>query len=321
MRSRKLGLTALVAVLSLAVAASRGVGRHASADKKQNKSIKCAQQAHEGDEQAPGQDGRRPRQADRRRQELRRTGSRRSRPPCRPSSARCTTLGDAATQLKAGLETLAEDDRRLRWSRAASTRWRPRSGRSSARPSTASCSSTSTRRATASRRTTRCRASSSRRVTCLTTPTSATVTGKLFFTIPDSTTAKPIALQGRHALGREGRHRRRQPGRQRPGSMAMTVSVIGAPGTTSAAGGNPGAPTSLPLTSKPNDRPTPADLPVYAIPTKAPRADATPNPVAFPDALVDRPDGSGDAPDADRGAGQVHGHQHVRRPRRRASST
>ena len=61
----------------------------------------------------------------------------------------------------------------------------------------------------------------------------------------------------------------------------MTVSVIGAPGTTGAGGGNPGAPTSLPLTSKPNA--AFGGAPVYPIPTGAERSDATPNPIAFPD--------------------------------------
>jgi hypothetical protein len=110
----------------------------------------------------------------------------------------------------------------------------------------------------------------------------STVTGKLFFAIPDGTTAKQIALKAGMRSGEKDGTGAANPVGQ-AGLMAMTVSTIGAAGT-SAGGGNPGAPTSLPLTSKPNA--AAGGLPVYSIPTKAPRSDASPNPVGFPDGLM-----------------------------------
>jgi hypothetical protein len=108
----------------------------------------------------------------------------------------------------------------------------------------------------------------------------STVSGKLFFSIPDQTTAKPIALKGgMRSQEKDGTGAANPVGEA--GLMAMTVSVIGAPGTVSAGGGNPGAPTTLPLTTKPNA--AFGGAPIVAIPNKAPRSDATPNPFAFPD--------------------------------------
>ena len=66
------------------------------------------------------------------------------------------------------------------------------------------------------------------------------------------------------------------------GLMAMTASIIGAPGTTSIGGGNAIGGGALPLRSAPNA--TLGGLPVIAIPDKAPPSDATPNPLSFPDA-------------------------------------
>jgi hypothetical protein len=66
------------------------------------------------------------------------------------------------------------------------------------------------------------------------------------------------------------------------GLMAMTASNIGGVGS-SVGGGNPGT-TQLPITSKPNAALDGA--PVYAIPDGAPRADSTPNPFSFPNALM-----------------------------------
>lgn len=109
----------------------------------------------------------------------------------------------------------------------------------------------------------------------------STVTGKLFFSIPDGTTAKQIALKaGMRSGEKDGTGPTNPVGHA--GLMAMTVSIFGGSGT-SVAGGN-GVGGALPLTSKANA--AAGGLPVYAIPTKAPRADATPNPVTFPDALT-----------------------------------
>jgi hypothetical protein len=110
----------------------------------------------------------------------------------------------------------------------------------------------------------------------------STVTGKLFFSIPDGTTAKPVALKAGMRSGEKDGTGASNPVGQ-AGLMAMTIGTIGG-GGVSAGGGNPGAPTSLPLTSKPNA--AASGLPVYSIPNKAPRSDATPNPVGFPDSLM-----------------------------------
>jgi hypothetical protein len=106
----------------------------------------------------------------------------------------------------------------------------------------------------------------------------STVTGRLRVSVPDGTTAKQVALKvGMRSGEKDG------TGASNPvgvaGLMAMTASIIGAPGTTSVGGGNPGA-TSLPLTSAPNAGL--GGLPVYAIPDKAPR-DPDANPLSFPD--------------------------------------
>lgn len=66
------------------------------------------------------------------------------------------------------------------------------------------------------------------------------------------------------------------------GLMAMTVAIIGNPGS-SVGGGNPGTPT-LPLSSKAND--AFASMPVYAIPEKAPPMDTPSSPLSFPKAKM-----------------------------------
>ena len=112
----------------------------------------------------------------------------------------------------------------------------------------------------------------------------ATLAGKLLLSVPDGTTAKPVALKsGMRSGEKDGTGAANPAGFA--GLMAMSASIIGAPGTTSIGGGNPGTGGALPLTSKPNAG-LPAPLtgaPVYPIPDKAPRSDATPNPFGFPD--------------------------------------
>lgn len=109
--------------------------------------------------------------------------------------------------------------------------------------------------------------------------TQSTVTGRLLVNVPDGTTAKPVALKvGMRSGEKDG------TGASDPagvgGLMAMTGYIVGSPGTTSVGGGNPGGPSSLPLTSAPNA--SLGGMPVYAIPSKAPR-DAASNPLSFPD--------------------------------------
>jgi uncharacterized protein YoxC len=106
----------------------------------------------------------------------------------------------------------------------------------------------------------------------------ATVTGRLLLGVPNGTTAKQVALKaGMRSGEKDG------TGASNPvgvaGLMAMTAYNVGGAGS-SVGGGNPGT-TTLPLTSAPNA--AAGGLPVYSIPNKAPRSDATPNPVSFPD--------------------------------------
>lgn len=108
----------------------------------------------------------------------------------------------------------------------------------------------------------------------------STVTGRLFMSVPNGTTSKPVALKaGMRSGEKDG------TGGSNPvgvtGLMAMTGYIVGAPGTTSVAGGNPGVSPILPLASRANA--SQDGLPVYGIPTKAPHTDPTPNPLAFPD--------------------------------------
>lgn len=106
----------------------------------------------------------------------------------------------------------------------------------------------------------------------------STVTGKLMLRVPDGTTAKPVALKAALRSGEKDGTGAANPAGV-AGLMAMSGSMIGAPGTTSIAGGNPGS-TALPLTSAPNAGL--GGLPVYPIADKAARAGA--NPFVFPDA-------------------------------------
>jgi hypothetical protein len=105
----------------------------------------------------------------------------------------------------------------------------------------------------------------------------STVTGRLLLKVPDATTAKPIALKAAMRSGeKDGTGASNPVGAA--GLMAMTASNIGAAGSTSVGGGNPGT-TALPLSSAPNG--ALGGLPVYPIPDKAPREG--PNPLVFPD--------------------------------------
>ena len=110
--------------------------------------------------------------------------------------------------------------------------------------------------------------------------TQSTVTGRLLVNVPDQTTAKQVALKmGMRSGEKDG------TGASNPvgvgGLMAMTGYIVGAPGTTSIGGGNPGATSSLPLTSAPNA--SLGGMPVYALPNKAPRDPTTSSPLSFPD--------------------------------------
>jgi hypothetical protein len=110
----------------------------------------------------------------------------------------------------------------------------------------------------------------------------STLTGRLTVNVPDGTTAKPLALKAGMRSGENDGTGAADPAGA-AGLMAMTASIIGAPGTTSVGGGNPGTGGTLPLTSAPNAGL--GGMPVYAIPNRAPR-DLAANPLSFPDAVT-----------------------------------
>ena len=105
----------------------------------------------------------------------------------------------------------------------------------------------------------------------------ATVTAKFLLTVPDGTTAKPVALKAAIRSGENDGTGAADPVGE-AGLMTMTAEIIGGPGAT-VGGGNPGAPSTLPLTTKAN--PSLSGLPLYPIATKAPRTAVTP--IDFPD--------------------------------------
>jgi hypothetical protein len=107
----------------------------------------------------------------------------------------------------------------------------------------------------------------------------ATVTGSVVVGIPTGATAVPITLLAGVRSGEAD-----GTGADNPvasaGIAAMTVtSPIASPGVI--VGGGNGAPVAaLPIISKPNA--ALGGAPLYNIPLKAPRVDATPNPYSFP---------------------------------------
>jgi uncharacterized protein YukE len=110
----------------------------------------------------------------------------------------------------------------------------------------------------------------------------ATVTGRLVVSVPDGTTAKPLALKAGFRSGEKDGTGASNPAGV-AGLMAMTGTMIGAPGTTFIGGGNPGTGGTLPLSSAPNAGQ--GGMPVYPVPTKAPRNPAA-APLQFPDAMT-----------------------------------
>ncbi|HEY6760567.1 MAG TPA: hypothetical protein VI318_13800 [Baekduia sp.] len=108
----------------------------------------------------------------------------------------------------------------------------------------------------------------------------ATVTGTVIVPVPaEVTTATPLRLLAGVRSGEAD-----GTGADNPVASAGIVSMaVGNPtGGVTLAGGNTGLPNTVPITSAPNA--TLGQAPVYNIPLKAPRVDATPNPFSFPDA-------------------------------------
>ena len=112
----------------------------------------------------------------------------------------------------------------------------------------------------------------------------ATTSGKLLLSVPNGTTARPVALKAGMRSGEKDGTGATNPAGV-AGLMAMSASILsfGAPAAT-IGGGNPGTAGSLPITSAPNA--ALGGAPVYPIPLKAPRSDATPNPFSFPNAMA-----------------------------------
>jgi hypothetical protein len=107
----------------------------------------------------------------------------------------------------------------------------------------------------------------------------AVVTGTMIVPVPDGTPATAIHLLAGVRSGESD-----GTGAADPVASAGIVSMaIANPVGLSITGGNAGLPSSVPITSAPNGAGGP---PVYPIPNKAPRVDATPNPFSFPTELA-----------------------------------
>lgn len=105
----------------------------------------------------------------------------------------------------------------------------------------------------------------------------ATVTGTVVVPVAQGATNVPVTLWAGVRSGEADGNGPSDPVAS-AGIVSMTVTGVGATGV-SATGGNPGL-ASVPLTSAPNA--AAGGAPVYPIPFKAPRSDATPNPFSFP---------------------------------------
>lgn len=108
----------------------------------------------------------------------------------------------------------------------------------------------------------------------------AVVTGTMLVSVPASTTAAPVRLLAGVRSGESD-----GTGATDPVASAgiVTMSVGNPTSGLTISGGNTVLPAAVPITSAPNGVGGP---PVYPIPNKAPRVDATPNPFSFPTALA-----------------------------------
>jgi hypothetical protein len=114
----------------------------------------------------------------------------------------------------------------------------------------------------------------------------ATVTGSVLVPVPAGATTVPVRLLAGVRSGEAD-----GTGATNPVASAgiVTMSISNPTGAVTIAGGNTGLPSSTPITSAPNA--AASEAPVYPIPLKAPRVDATPNPFAFPsDKAIDLTD-------------------------------
>jgi hypothetical protein len=108
----------------------------------------------------------------------------------------------------------------------------------------------------------------------------AVVTGTMIVGVPANTPSVPIRLLAGVRSGESD-----GTGADNPVASAGIVAMsVASPAGLTVTGGNPGLPSTVPITSAPiGGDGTP---PVYPIPNKAPRVDATPNPFSFPTDLA-----------------------------------
>jgi X-X-X-Leu-X-X-Gly heptad repeat protein len=113
----------------------------------------------------------------------------------------------------------------------------------------------------------------------------AVVSGKLLVPVPHGTPSAPIRLLAGVRSGESD-----GTGADNPVASAGIVSMtVESPAGLPVTGGNTGLTSDVPITSAPNTAASGA--PVYPIPNKAPRVDATPNPFSFPtDKAIDLTD-------------------------------
>jgi X-X-X-Leu-X-X-Gly heptad repeat protein len=110
---------------------------------------------------------------------------------------------------------------------------------------------------------------------------SAIVSGTMLVSVPLAATNQKITLL---AGVRSGEADGTGPGDPVASAGIVTMSVADTTGGLVSVGGGNGLPAGAPITSAPNA--AAGGAPVYPIPNKAPRVDATPNPFSFPSDLA-----------------------------------
>jgi hypothetical protein len=113
----------------------------------------------------------------------------------------------------------------------------------------------------------------------------ATLTGSVIVPVPNGAATVPVRLLAGVRSGEADGTGATDP----VASAGVVTMTVTSPAGVTVAGGNTGLPTSVPITSAPNT--AASNAPVYPIPLKAPRVDATPNPFSFPtDKAIDLTD-------------------------------
>jgi X-X-X-Leu-X-X-Gly heptad repeat protein len=115
----------------------------------------------------------------------------------------------------------------------------------------------------------------------------ATLTGTAIVPVPANTPSTPLRLLAGVRSGEAD-----GTGADNPVAWAGIVSMsVASPVGLPVTGGNAGLPGTVPITSAPNASDATKGAPVYPIPLKAPRSDASPNPFSLPtDKAIDLTD-------------------------------